>query len=185
MNPIALARQLRRRKAAGLVIALLLIIAIALIDRLGGALPVGDDWHRYHDKSFEVVRVIDGDTLDLRIADGERQTTRVRLWGVDTPELARPGRDGPSEPFAEEAAALARELAEGRRVRLYLQEHRVRGRYGRLLAYVELPDGRVLNAELIEQGLSEHDDRWSHDRSEAYEQLEQRARAQRRGLWSD
>lgn len=185
IDPLVLAQLLRRRKAAGFVIALLIIIALVTLDRTAGLLPVDDDWHRYHEQSFEVVRVIDGDTIDLRVPDGDKSTTRVRLWGVDTPEMAR-GNDGESaEPWAQEATDFTKAAAQGQRVTLILQEHRLRGGFGRLLAYVVLPDGRVLNAELIKNGLSPHDDRWGHDRAEAYADLEQEARQSRRGIWSD
>jgi micrococcal nuclease len=176
---------LSRRKSAALAIALVLVFTIACIDRFGGVLPVQDDWRRYHGQSFVVARVVDGDTIDLRYPDGDKPTTRVRLWGVDTPERAKRDKGLPAEPWAEEATAYTRRRVEGRRVTLELQEHRRRGRYGRLLAYVRLDDGSDLNAELIERGLSEHDDRWSHDRSEAYAELERRAKRAERGLWAD
>ncbi len=176
---------LRKQKLSGLVIALIIIIVIAAVDRFGGVLPVDDDWRRYDGQRFEVVRVVDGDTLDVRVADGDKPTTRVRLWGVDTPELAKPAEYKPAEPFALEATAFSQSLAQGQFVTLELQQSRVRERYGRLLAYVVLPDGSVLNARLIEEGFSEHDGRWSHEEADAYDALEQRARAQKRGLWAN
>lgn len=173
------------RKAGALILALLIIVAISVLDRAGGVLPVADDWRRYHDQEFEVARVIDGDTIELRVADRDKATTKVRLWGVDTPEVAKTGSSEPAEPWADEATAFTRERLEGKEVTLILQRHRLRGGYGRLLAYVILPDGSDLSAQLIEQGYSKHDDRWSHDRSEAYAALELRARRAGRGIWSD
>lgn len=185
MDPLSLHRYLRRRRAGALALALLVIFAIACIDRFGGVLPVQDDWDKYHGQSFKVMRVVDGDTLDLRVVDGDRPTTRVRLWGVDTPELAKRGNNQPPERWGEEAKAYVRERVEGKTVTLELQDHRLRGRYGRVLAYVVLPDGSDLNAELIERGYSKHDDRWGHDRSSPYAELERQARQGGRGLWSD
>lgn len=175
---------LRRQKAAGLVIALLLILAIALLDRWAGVLPVDDDWHRFHGQSFDVLRVIDGDTIELSVPDGEYATTRVRLWGVDTPEMNAGDPRTPPDHLAQEATGFTRQAVHGQRVTLHLQDHQLRDRYGRLLAYVELPGGKDLNALLIENGLSEHDDRWGHDRASAYEALELQAQANRRGLWA-
>lgn len=183
IDPIRLGRLIKQRKAAGLVITLLLILAIMLLDHWAGVLPVNDDWHRYHGQSFDVLRVIDGDTLELAAPDGEKTTTRVRLWGVDTPEMHTNDPNTPPDPFAEQATDFARQNLQGQRVTLHLQEHRFRGGYGRLLAYIELPDGRDLSAMLIKNGLSEHDDRWGHDRNLAYEALERQARENRRGLW--
>lgn len=183
IDPIRLGRSLTKRKAASLAIALVIVVVIAILDRGAGVLPIADDWHRYHGNSFEVVRVVDGDTIVLRVPDGEDATTRIRLWGVDTAEMHvnNPARD--PDPWAREAADFTRRMVEGKRVTLRLQEHQLRGRYGRVLAYVELPDGPTLNEALIAQGLSKHDARWGHDRAERFDELEDQARLGRRGLW--
>lgn len=182
VDPLRLVQLLRRRRYGAFAIVLFLIIAIACIDRVGGVLPVDDDWHRYHGKRFEVVRVVDGDTLHVRMADGDEATTKIRLWGVDTPELNR-SSDEPAEPWAQAASDFAHDRLEGQSVTLYLQEHRLRGGFGRLLAYVTLDDGGVFNAELIEKGYTEHDDRWSHDRSDEFEAIEMQARQEEVGVW--
>ncbi|MEM6507549.1 MAG: thermonuclease family protein [Planctomycetota bacterium] len=174
---------MQRHKAAGLVLALLIVLVIALLDRSAGLFPVHDDFHKYHDQSFEVLRVIDGDTLELKAPDGDQKTTRVRLWGVNTPEMHADNPDTPPEPWAEEATAFVRDAVAGQLVVLRLQDHRLRGRFGRLLAYVVLADGRVLNAALIENGLSKHDGRWGHDQGGYFEALEKNARERRVGLW--
>ena len=179
-----LAKLIQKRKLGTVLIVLAVIILVSLLDHWAGVFPVADDWHRYHGQSFDVVRVVDGDTLVLDVADGEEPTTRIRLWGVNTPEMHINNPDKPPAPWAQEATAFTRNLAEDQTIRLYLQNHRLRGRYGRLLAYVELPDGTILNAALIEQGLSKHDDRWGHDHAQAYDALEQQARENRRGLWA-
>jgi len=174
-------RAKRLRIAAALLVGITLI---AIVDHTRGILPIGDDWHRYHGKTFEVMRVIDGDTLDLRTPDGDRATTRVRLWGVDTPEISR-DPDEPDEDYARDALKHTRQHAEDASVTLYLQKHRTRGRYGRLLAYVELPEGQDLGGELLAEGLAERDGRWGHDRMRAYRELEDAARDQAVGIWSE
>lgn len=184
IDPLKLGRMLQRRKAAGLILALAIIVVIALLDRWAGVLPVDDDWHRYHGQTFEVTRAVDGDTLVLNVPDGDEATTRVRLWGVNTAEMNFSDPNKLPEPWAQEATDFTQRLTQGQRVTLHLQDHRLRGGFGRLLAYVELPDGRVLNAELIKEGLSKHDDRWGHDRLQAYDALEDQARQDRRGLWA-
>lgn len=182
-TPPRLARLLGRQRAVVALAVVLLIVAVALVDRAGGLLPVNDDWHRYHGRRFEVVRVIDGDTLDLRVRDRGYATTRVRLWGVDAPEIAHKPGDV-AEPGADAAAAYLRSQAQGATVVLRLQDHRLRGRYGRLLAYVVLPDGTDLNARLIGQGLAKADDRWGHDRAARYRALQREAKAAGLGVWS-
>jgi len=183
LPPIAFGRSLSRRRLIILILTLILTAALVLLDLQVGGSVAGDDWRRYHGQQYLVVRVVDGDTFDLAVSDGDEPTTRVRLWGVDTPEMAR--RDGsPAEPFAEDATALTRELVEGKTVTVYLENHRLRGSYGRLLAYVELADGTLLNVRLIEAGFSEADNRWSHRLMPEFTQAEQRARAVGAGLWS-
>ncbi len=96
---------------------------------------------------FVVVRVVDGDTIDVRPGAGG-ETQRVRLIGVDTPESKDPRR--PVECFAEEAAAFTARLR-GKLVRLEYDVER-HDRYGRTLAYVYLSDGTFFNLLLIEEG---------------------------------
>jgi micrococcal nuclease len=88
-----------------------------------------------------VERVTDGDTVRLR------GLGRVRLIGVDTPEVY-----GSAECYGQEASDFAkRMLPAGTRVR-YRIGVEPRDRYGRLLAYVWLADGRMLNRLLAARG---------------------------------
>jgi micrococcal nuclease len=94
-----------------------------------------------------VVRVVDGDTIVVRITGREE---RVRYIGIDTPESVKP--DTPVEPFGEEAAAENRRLVAGRTVTLE-RDVSDRDQYGRLLRHIWLapeqsPDGRWLLASL-------------------------------------
>lgn len=81
----------RLAKPLSLVIFLALLLALILAGRNQEATPDGD-FQKYHQKQFRVHRVIDGDTIDLDIPDGLKQQTRVRLWGIDTPETKAPGK---------------------------------------------------------------------------------------------
>jgi len=69
------------------------------------------------------------------------------------------------------------------RVTVYLEEHRTRGYYGRLLAYIQLPDGRFLNEVLLTEGFAYADLRFRHSFYNKYKQLEASARSEKRGLW--
>jgi endonuclease YncB( thermonuclease family) len=96
---------------------------------------------------LQVDRVIDGDTLDVRVGDA---TARIRVFG-----LAAPERDEPCGPAATEALRRAA----GNEVRL-LQDRRIEDEYGRELRYVFTPEGRSIDAELIADGAAGawHDD---------------------------
>ena len=94
------------------------------------------------------IRVVDCDTIEVSIAG---HTEKVRLIGVDTPETVHPNK--PVERFGREASAFTKRMAEGQLVRLESDaDTRDRDGYGRLLRYVYLPDGKLLNAEMIAQG---------------------------------
>ena len=139
------------------------------------------DFEKYHGKTFTVVKIVDGDTIDIDIADGKYDHTRIRLWGVDTPETKNP-KTGVMY-FGPEAAEFTRELALGKQVTVYLEEHRTRGYYGRLLAYVQLPDRRFLNEVLLSEGFAYADLRFRHSFYNKYKQLEASARSGKKGLW--
>ncbi|MDN8604935.1 thermonuclease family protein [Corynebacterium ureicelerivorans] len=92
-------------------------------------------------------RIIDGDTLDASI---KRETVRIRLLNIDTPEI---GRDGnPSECFAEEAKQRLEELVPpGTKVHLEYDQERL-DKYGRTLAGVFRGD-QFVNEQLAREGL--------------------------------
>jgi endonuclease YncB( thermonuclease family) len=175
----------RKKRRIGYVLITLVVAGLLMVaDRSGLLLHAGDDLSRYDGRVFTVTRVVDGDTLTIDAPDGSRPYTRIRLWGVDTPEARRHDPPRPAEPYADEATDLTRRLTEGQPVRLILEPHRLRGDYGRLLAFVELPDGRLLNEALLAAGLAEADGRWSHRYLERFEQTQQSARTAGKGLWS-
>ena len=175
----------RRRTTtfAGTVAAVVLVLLLAVLDRRGLLLHGRGDLRTFEGQTFTVHRVVDGDTLilDHRAEDGER--TRVRLWGIDAPETAKPALHEEAEPFADDATALLRDLTEGLPVTLTLQDHRVRDSYGRLLAYVARADGRVANEELVRAGLARADDRWPHRDAVKYAMLQQQAKVDGVGIW--
>jgi len=141
------------------------------------------DFEKYHGKTFAVAGIVDGDTIDIDIPDGKSDHTRIRLWGIDTPETKHSEKG--VMYFGPEAAEFARELALGKQITVYLEEHRTRGKYGRLLAYVQLPDGRFLNKVLLSEGFAYADVRFRHSSYHEYKQLEAAARSQKKGLWPD
>ncbi len=109
-----------------------------------------DDIERYHGKTFTVIYVVDGDTLDINIPDGQYDHTRIRLWGVDTPETKVPNQH--VGYFGPEASEFTTKASLGKKVEIYLDEKQTRDKYGRLLAYVQLEDGLFLNETLLSEG---------------------------------
>ncbi len=124
-----------------------------------------------------VERVVDGDTIRVRIGETEEV---VRYIGVDTPETVDPRR--PVEAYGREAAEKNRELVAGRVVRLYFDVQR-RDRYGRLLAYV-CTGAVFVNAELLRQGYAQLMTVPPNVRFvELFVRRQQEAREAGRGLW--
>ena len=161
--------------AAGLVL-------LAAADRAGlfGRAPLPDAG-RYHRRSFRVVRVVDGDTLDVDAPDGRYRSTRVRLLGVDTPETVKPNT--PVQHFGPEAKAFLAAAVSGRTVTLVLDPLRTRDIYGRLLAYVVLADGTNLNEKIVAEGYGYADPRFRHPLQREFKRAQKRAMLARRGLW--
>lgn len=139
------------------------------------------DYEKYHKKTFTVLNVVDGDTVDIAIPNGKYEHTRIRLWGVDTPETKNP-KTGVMY-FGPEAADFTRKSALGKQVTVFLEENRTRDKYDRLLAYIKLPDGRFLNEALLSEGYAYADFRFRHSFYQKYKQLETGARSQKKGLW--
>ncbi|HZO35891.1 MAG TPA: thermonuclease family protein [Solirubrobacteraceae bacterium] len=129
--------------------------------------------------SGAVVRVIDGDTITVRVGG---RVERVRYIGVDTPESVKP--DTPVQCFAEAAHAFNARLVAKRRVRLVTDAER-RDRYGRLLAYVYRDDdGLLVNAELVRRGYAQTLTIPPNVRfASRFRTLARRARAAGTGLW--
>ena len=183
MTPEEFLHRLRRRRRASVTLAVMVFAALVVADRVGWLPPRGGELARYDGGRFRVLRVIDGDTLDIDAADGEYAATRVRLWGIDAPERAWPEQGRQAQPLADEAAVFARGLCAGRTVILRLESHQFRDRYGRLLAYVELADGTSLNERMLIEGLATADPRFPHRHVQRYALLEKQARYEKRGLW--
>jgi micrococcal nuclease len=126
-----------------------------------------------------VTRVVDGDTIEVRL-DGEIED--VRYIGVDTPETVKPG--APVECFGPEAHDFNERLVDGENVRLDYDAER-RDVYGRLLAYVHVGDTFV-NEELVRRGYATTLTIPPNDTYAArFAELERKASAAGLGLWGE
>ncbi|MDW8145421.1 MAG: thermonuclease family protein [Roseiflexaceae bacterium] len=128
-----------------------------------------------------VKSVVDGDTLNVAL---KGRTRRVRLIGVDTPETTYPSR--PVECFGREAARFLAELVNGQTV--FLESDPSQGdrdRYNRLLRFVWLPDGRLVNYEIIAQGYGfEYTFSVPYAYQEQFKAAQRAAREAQAGLWA-
>lgn len=127
-----------------------------------------------------VTRVIDGDTITARTADGE-DLGRIRLLGLDAPELDQ------DECWASEAHAAATNLLDGETVTLTPDtKNDDRDTYDRLLRYVDLKNGDDATLELIENGHAPATSNpRQHTRHHDYRKADRAAQREQRGLWTN
>lgn len=125
---------------------------------------------------YRVQRVVDGDTLLLA------NRVRVRLLGVDTPEITR--SDRPPEPWGLAAADFTRRRIGDHLVTLRFDRER-RDPYDRVLAYVYIGE-TCLNEELIRAGYSRAETRYPYSTrmKQRFVAAEAEARDAGRGMWS-
>lgn len=120
--------------------------------------------------TYKVVAITDGDTI--RILKDNKEV-KIRLAGVDCPER--------KQDFYTQAKSFTAEKAFGKNVKInVIQES---DRYGRVVAEVILPDGTILNEELVKAGFAWHYKQFS--KSKVLENLEKEARENKLGLWSN
>lgn len=126
----------------------------------------------------KVVRVVDGDTINVEI---NGKVEPVRYIGIDTPETVDPRK--PVQCFGVEASKKNKELVEGKMVRLE-KDITDRDKYNRLLRYVWLDDV-LINQELVAQGFAKS---YSYPPDIKYQDkfvaAEKKAREDKLGLWT-
>ncbi len=128
--------------------------------------------------SYQVVDTADGDTIYVSM-DGIKE--KVRLVGVDTPETHHPTK--PVQCYGKEASAYTASLVKNKAVTLRSDTKQPnRDKYGRLLRYVYLQDGRELNELLVTGGYA-FVTNFSTEKKAALQQLQAVAKANRIGLW--
>ncbi len=159
-----------------LIVLSLLLVALAggyLSGRLGGDDRSAQGPPLPRDAaSTRVTRVVDGDTVVLA------GPGRARLIGVDTPEVY-----GGRECFGPQASEYAERMLAGREVSYTVGRER-RDRYGRLLVYLWLDDGRSFNGLLVADGYARILTIRPNDlHGRLFGRLAAAARERRAGLW--
>jgi len=118
-----------------------------------------------------VVRVLDGDTVE--VLNSQNQTTRVRLYGIDTPEK--------SQDFGQKAKQFTLSLVGSKTVDVEAIDT---DRYGRTVGVITLGN-TVLNAEILKAGYAWYYAQYcKKDFCGEWQQLESQARSSKIGLWS-
>jgi micrococcal nuclease len=128
--------------------------------------------------SAQVVRVIDGDTLEVTI---NGKTDKIRLIGVDTPETVHPNQK--VEPYGKEASEFTKSQLNGKTVSLEFDAEK-QDKYGRLLAYVWMED-KLFNETLLKEGYAQVSTYPPNVKYvEKFTAAQTEARNNNRGLWA-
>ena len=129
---------------------------------------------------YPVVRVIDGDTFDTKVG---KQTVRVRMLGVNTPETVDPRK--PVECFGKEASEETKGLLVKHSVKLQTDSTQsLSDKFGRLLAYVYRDDGLFINEYLVENGYAhEYTYDIPYQKQVEFKKKEKTASESKEGLW--
>ena len=130
---------------------------------------------------YQVLRVVDGDTIAVNY---QGKAEKVRLLCVNTPESVHPDAKQ-NIPMGKVASDYAKARLSSKSVDLEF-EGKLRGNYGRLLAYVFI-DGRNFNLELVQQGLSPYYTKYglSEKYDQEFREAERYARDHKLNIWGD
>jgi endonuclease YncB( thermonuclease family) len=137
---------------------------------------LNDQHGKPYDEVSKIRYIHDGDTLHL--SDGRK----VRLIGINTPELARDGK--PAEPFAMEAKNTLKSLFKDEKSIALLYGKDKKDHYGRILAHALLNDGQNVQAILLKQGYARVITVPPNTQFvSCYLEIEREARCNKTGLW--
>lgn len=168
----------RRRQLFSILLTfILLTIIFALQSQLFK--KTGSKLEQSQPGLYSINHFVDGDTIAVNM-NGIVET--VRMIGIDTPETHKPNT--PVQCYGPEAATFTKQLIGSSSVRLQADSLDTnRDRYNRLLRYVYLPDGRLVEAELINNGYAFAYTQFPFEKSQEFTTLENQAKSIKKGLW--
>lgn len=169
----------RRHKIKFLLFVVILLIVVAT--QSGWLNSTTKNLQQNDPGLYTIVRYVDGDTVDVNM-NGSIET--VRFIGVDTPETHKPNT--PVQCYGPEAAAHTKEvISKFGKVRLQADPLDTnRDRYGRLLRYIYLPDGTLLDEQIIQQGYGFAYLSFPFSKKDQFAADEKAAQTAKLGLWS-
>lgn len=172
-------RRLNRRTRSAA--ALIFILLISVLSWASQRYPSKFAWlvEELPAGTYKVVEFADGDTIQVDM-NGRAET--IRFIGVDTPETQDPRKA--VQCFGKAASDFTKNLIGHSPVRLEADPLSTnRDRYNRLLRYVYLPDGRLVQAEIIKEGYGFAYTSFPFTMSDEFQLYQMQARKQGKGLW--
>ncbi len=172
---------MRLKRGQRQIISLVIILLVSLLGWASNRYPsvFGKFAAELPTGSYHVTQFNDGDTIQV---DMNGKTETVRFIGVDTPETHDPRK--PVQCFGQAASTFTKDLIGDQPVRLQADPLSTnRDRYNRLLRYVYLPDGRLVQAEIIKDGYGFAYTSFPFTKSIEFRKYQEQARIQNKGLW--
>lgn len=173
----------RRQLFSLVMLVIIFVLAYLLVTHVSG------DWFKNGTKQLQqnqpglytINHYVDGDTIAVNM-NGSVET--IRMIGVDTPETHRPNT--PVQCYGPEAAAHTQAvISKFGKVRLQADPLDTnRDRYGRLLRYVYLPDGSLVDEQIIQQGYGFAYLSFPFTKKAQFAVDQQTAQASKIGLWA-
>ena len=138
--------------------------------------------YTYGDFNAQVVRIVDGDTIQVIDSNGIK--FKIRLLGIDTPEL--------KQRFGYESSLSLKKIIDGKAVIIISKTEKNKpytlGRYKRIIGKIIL-NGKDINLEMVQKGMAWHYKKYIKSQNvedrQSYNNAEQDARLNKIGLWSD
>jgi len=169
----------RRRRSTwiSLIVAILIVVAT----QSGWLNDMAKNAQQNDPGLYTINHYVDGDTIAVNM-NGSVET--IRFIGVDTPETHKPNT--PVQCYGPEAAAHTKAaIIKFGKVRLQADPLDTnRDRYGRLLRYVYLPDGTLLNEELVKDGYGFAYLDFPFSKKNQFAAAGQAAQSAKAGLWA-
>lgn len=166
----------------GTSLGTLLIVGLVLLAQHAGWLDTATQQATQSQPGlYTITRFTDGDTFAV---DMNGKTEKIRMIGIDTPETHKP--NSPVQCYGPAASAYTKNLIGDQKVRLEADPKNTnRDRYDRLLRYVYLPDGRLVQHELIANGYGFAYTQFPFTKRNDFMTAEQQAKTDNKGLWGN
>ncbi len=175
-----LRRTLTKRQRVTLISAIVALIVVTA-QHIGLIKTAQNNLEKSQPGLYTVVGFSDGDTITVDM-NGKKE--KIRFIGVDTPETHKP--NAPVQCYGPAASAFTKNFIGNKQVRLESDALSTnRDRYDRLLRYVYLPDGTLVNQRLIEGGFGFYYPYFPFEKSDKFDQAQQKARSENKGLWGN
>ena len=169
------------RRKTTLITSLILTVLFLLAQHFGLLDSVTDSVEQNQPGLYTVTGFSDGDTISVDM-NGNKE--KVRFIGVDTPETHKP--NAPVQCYGPAASAFTKNVIGTKKVRLEADPLSTnRDRYDRLLRYVYLPDGTLVNERLIRDGYGFYYPYFPFKKSGQFEIAQNKARAENKGVWGN